>query len=32
MAMLFTENTANSSLRHGSSAAGGGGTRTGTQC
>ena len=31
MAMLFTENAANSSLRIGSSAATGGGTRTGTQ-
>jgi hypothetical protein len=32
MAMLFTENAANSSLRRRSSAGGGGGTRTGTQC
>ena len=32
MAMLFTENAANSSLRSGSSAGGGSGTRTGTQC
>ena len=32
MAMLFTENAANSSLRSGSSAGSGGGTRTGTQC
>ena len=32
MAMLFTENAANSSLRIGSSAGTGGGTRTGTQC
>jgi len=32
MAMLFTENAANSSLRRGSSAGGGSGTRTGTQC
>jgi hypothetical protein len=30
--MLFTENAANSSLRSGSSAGGGSGTRTGTQC
>ena len=32
MAMVFTENAANSSLRSGSSAGGGSGTRTGTQC
>jgi hypothetical protein len=31
MAMLFTENAANSSLRIGRSAGTGGGTRTGTQ-
>jgi hypothetical protein len=30
--MLFTENAANSSLRGGSSAGSGGGTRIGTQC
>jgi hypothetical protein len=32
MAMLFTENAANSSLRTESSAGIGSGTRTGTQC
>ena len=32
MAMLFTENAANSSLRRASSAGGGGGTGSGTQC
>ena len=32
MAMLFTENAANSSLRGRSSAAGSSGTRSGTQC
>ena len=32
IAMLFTENAANSSLRCGRPAVGGGGTRTGTQC
>jgi hypothetical protein len=32
MAMLFTENAANSSLRSASSAGGGSGTGIGTQC